>query len=151
MKKRKPKKIIKPKLDTRYWVVRKEYWDIMHDASQSFDKLIIGISSAAIGFAFALIHYKQIINFICVGILAGILFVLAIILSLLSLWFRQDYGFKAIRHLNKEYKNETSEPFEDNVIKQMELTQAISGILFVIALILLMIFISLNLNINQQA
>lgn len=144
-KKKMPKKA---KCDERYYVVRKEFFDIMHDASQAFDKAIVGLSTAVLGFIFGLFLYKQqeFQNFFWI-ILGSSCFIIAIGLSLYSLWLRQDFAVKGVNHLNKEYQDEDDpcEPFNDPVIKKMEIAQKWSGIFFVIALAAMMIFVCCNI------
>jgi hypothetical protein len=132
-KKKMPKKI---NLDQRYYVVRREFFDIMHDASQAYDKAIITLSTAILGFIFGLLLYKHQILHNFFWIIAGsICFIIAIGLSLYSLWLRQNVAVKGVIHLNNEYDNtsEVSEPFEDPEIKKMEKAQKWSGIFFIIA------------------
>lgn len=133
-----------------YWTIRREYFDIMHDASQTFDKVIMTLSTISLGFTFGLASYKGSVNLPCFAVLAGLLFILSIASSLYSLWLRQDYGVKAIGNWNDEYKvdmeyqdyNKKSKQFEDPIIRRMEITQALSGIFFLTALFLLLIFVS---------
>lgn len=149
----KPEQSRTPRFGTLYWTIRLEYFDIMHDASQTFDKVIMTLSTISLGFTFGLVSYKGSVNLPCFALLAGLLFILSIGSSLYSLWLRQDYGTKAIHDWNDEYKIEMeyqgyakkTKQFEDPVIKKMEITQALSGIFFVIALLFLLIFVSVNI------
>ncbi len=140
-----------PRFGTLFWTIRKEYFDIMHDASQSFDKVIMTLSTFALGFTFGLVSYKTTVYCPCLTVLAGLFFIFSIASSLYSLWLRQDYGVKAIDNWNNEYKIDMeyesgkTKQFDDPVIKKMEITQALSGLLFVMALLLLLIFVSVNL------
>ncbi len=143
-KKKMPKKI---KLDERYYVVRREFFDVMHDASQAYDKAIVGLSTVILGFIFGLLLYKHQALHSFFWIIAGSgCFIIAISLSLYSLWLRQDFAVKGVGHLNKEYNNESElcEPFDDPVIKKMEKAQKWSGIFFVIAFTTIMIFVCCN-------
>lgn len=100
----KPDDSKQPRFGILFWTIRKEYFDIMHDASQTFDKVIMTLSTFALGFTFGLVAYKATVNLPCLAVLAGLLFIFSIASSLYSLWLRQDYGVKAMGDWNKEYK-----------------------------------------------
>lgn len=74
MKKNNKSENINPRFGILYWTIRKEYFDIMHDASQSFDKVILSLSTVALGFTFGLISYKQSMHFLWIAILACSIF-----------------------------------------------------------------------------
>ena len=140
---------VKPQIcDERYFVIRKEFFTIMHDGSQAFDKAIVSLSIAILGFIFGLILYRQqVIGYPVLLIAGSLFFVLAISFSLYSLWLRQDYAVKGVAHLNKEYDSKTSfyEPFNDPVIEEMEKAKKMSGIFFIIALIMMLLFVGWNI------
>lgn len=137
-----------------FWVIRKEYFEIMHDASQAFDKIIMTLSTFSLGFTFGLVSYKSVVNLPCLAMFASLLFICSIASSLYSLWLRQDYGVKAmidwnaVYKIDMEYERNTpqkAKQFESPMASRMVNAQAFSGVFFIIALLLLLIFVSCNL------
>ncbi len=136
-----------------YWQIRKEYFVIMHDASQAYDKIIMTFSTISLGFSFGLVSYKGIANLNCFAILAGFVLILSIGLSLYSLWLRQDFSENAMRNWKKVYKveweynnKEEIKQFENSAAKKMVYTQALSGIFFVSGLFFILVFVTANLH-----
>ena len=143
------KKKKKKKPDAAYYERRREFVDIMHHASQAFDKIVVGWSTGAIGFFTGLltlrrdsVHYHH----SCLALIAAILFLVSISFSLYSLWTRQSFSVEAIKRLNKEYvpSMHKEEPRDFRLAVVMEIMQGASGVCFVLGLALMIIFVFLN-------
>ena len=111
------------KLNKRYWEFRKELFLIGHDASQAFDKIIIGFSTAGLGVFFYSI--EKALSLFWLYILGGMLLVIAISNSLYSLKKSEDSNIIC--------------PSATSMVQ----TQALSGVAFVLALIVFILFIFL--------
>ena len=129
-------------LDDRYWNIRKEYFIIGHDASQAYDKIIIGLSTAGlIAFYFSAIKTK---SFLWLFMIGSFTLIISMSSSLYSLWHRQVYSCNSINVLNDEYEGKSSTDSAHKSGQVMVYRQGLSGITFIISLIIFFIFVLLT-------
>jgi len=132
--------ILKPK----YAMVRKEGWDLMVKSSISYDQALITLTTAFLGFIFAIVrlspstlHCVQFLVFILVSLLASIF------CSLLSFWFDQLYGDSIMVYAHRFY-NEGKDEYKNKKHWSYYLSMTskiIAGALFLLSLVLFSIFL----------
>ncbi len=137
-----------------YYKLREEGWALIINAHVAFDKAIVGLSTASLGFIFAFINYHKIeeknsilIPFLCLSNKATLiwifgLLILCIISILASFWFDQFYGQYMIFRAKKiyiEFENQYQNRKGCSYYLQI-ITKIISGISFVLAITLFTIY-----------
>lgn len=136
-------------LNPKYAVIRKEGWGLMIESSASYDKALITLTTAFLGFIFAVIKLSS-TSIHCLAFLVLILvcLMISILCSLLSFWFDQLYGDSLISYADKfynegidEYRNKKHWSYFASMFSKI-----ISGVLFFLALILFSIFIFSNIK-----
>jgi len=134
-------------LHPKYAVIRNEGWTLMVEASSSYDKALITLTTAFLGFIFAviklsplLLHSMPLLIFILVCL------IVAIFCSLMSFWFDQLYGDSIINYAHKfyiednnEYRTKKHWSYYASLV-----TKILAGALFILALILFSIFLFSN-------
>lgn len=125
--------------------VKKEGWDIILGSSLAYDKSLISLSTVSLGFIFA-ISKEPNQGIGCKGFLIFILvlLILTILCSLLSFWFDQLFGYSLRNQANSYYHSENNEfKFKKDWSYYASLwSKIISGLLFIISLVLFTIYFS---------
>ncbi len=138
------------KSEYTYKLVRSEGWGLMVESSISFDRAIISLTTAFLGFIFIFMKSSQ-SGSCCVLFLGFILVCLmvSIFSSLLSFWFDQLYGDSIMIYADKFYNDNMKEygtkkhwSYYASMIAKIT-----SGLLFFLSLVLFSIFFLLNFKV----
>jgi hypothetical protein len=133
----------------KYVVIRSEGWSLMVGSSASYDKALITLTTAFLGFIFAVINLTPIAMH-CMSIFIFILvcLLISIFCSLMSFWFDQIYGDSIINYAQYFYVDKLDEyqmkkhwSYYASMISKL-----FSGGLFFLALVLFSILFISNLE-----
>ena len=129
-----------------YYHLRKEGWDFLMNSSLAFDKAMTVLSTAFLGFIFAITknELKSASVLQCKAFLIFILImlILCIFISLMSFWFDQRYGFFLMLRAKKyhldgdvSYQNKAHWSYRASLAAKL-----ISATLFMFSIMLFAIF-----------
>lgn len=133
----------------KYTVIRSEGWSLMAASSASYDKAIITLTTAFLGFIFVVIN----VNPVMMHCMSFLIFILAcligsIFFSLMSFWFDQIYGDSIMNYAYRYYVD----GLEEYRLKKhwsycaSMITKILAGALFFLSLILFSILFISNLD-----
>ncbi len=121
--------------------LKDQHVSMMFNASQSYDKAILTLSTALLGFAFAFVKLGE-IHCTRVLIFSWISLIISIISILLSFMIVQIHAENRLRTLNSPSKNNNH--WSDFT---MDLLQWTAGLFFLIGLIGFTVFVGMNIDI----
>lgn len=128
-----------------YERARTEGWELLIGASLAYDKSIISLSTATLGFIFAVSTKEHIIKCRPLFILILIFLILTILISLLSFWFDQVTGSSMHSQAYNWYKNSGAYSFKKGWSYYASVTSKIlSGALFIFSIILFTVLFTTN-------
>jgi hypothetical protein len=127
--------------DIMYEHTRTEGWEMIIGSSLAYDKSIISLSTASLGFILAVSSTKDHITK-CEPLFVLILtfLILTILISLLSFWFDQITGVSMQSQANRYYKGEKFNSKKGWSYYAGVCSKILSGLLFIVSIILFTIF-----------
>lgn len=116
-------------------------------ASQSYDKAILSLSIAALGFTFAFVRLVPHVNHTCLLPFTWFFLIAAIVFVLLSFLIDQRHSHRRIEHLYSNIVNKLEKDMDPHwEDKWMVTLPIIAGVFFVTAITLFTIFASQNIH-----
>ncbi len=130
-----------------YMQLHKQHVDALLLASQSYDKAILSLSIASLGFTFAFVEWiKSGINYVCLLHFIWFFLILTLATILSSFIFDQLHTSHRIEFLNSKIiegsKTVTEAHWTDNCLYVVPI---LSGFFYVASIILFAVFVGLNI------
>lgn len=123
--------------------------DALLQASKLYDKAILSLSTASLGFIFALVQWKNnTLSCKCLLILIWILLILAMATTILSFLIDQYHSADKMRYYSYQFVNKKTNKMDEphQTGYWMEKLSIISGLSFIFATILFTIFVGINIK-----
>lgn len=129
-----------------YKQLHNQHVDALLLASQSYDKAILSLSIASLGFTFAFLEWAKPINYTCLLAFIWIFLILSLVIILLSFLFDQVHTEHRIKFLYSKIivgsKKVPEKHWTDNWLFVLPI---LSGVAYVFSITLFTIFVGVNI------
>ena len=124
----------------------KGHFDTLLAAGSAYDRAILGLSTASLGFTFALIRGLKTISCVCLLYFIWFFLILSIIFTLIAFFIYQHNAILGMEKAESKLLLKPRRLTENKWVKiSMENLPLLAGIFFILAIALFSIFVGINI------